>query len=160
MTGFVKISELPAASSASLTDQFEVNQAGVSRSVTVSQVQAAALMARITLPTTGTVDPLNAGDDGKLFILPADASGIVTLPLPPSSEVTPGWSINLLAIPGSNMIGIRLDAADGDVINDGTDDSVPGGFLKSRTEGAVLRLTRVLTGAHAWYVERKIGNWN
>jgi hypothetical protein len=158
----VKISALPAASAANTTDQLEVNQDGASMRVTVAQVQAAAL-ARVTLPTEGTVLPLQADDAGKLFILPSAASSLVTIPLPPAAAVPPGWSIDLLAIPGSpggGGIGIRLDAADGDVINDGADASAPGGRLRSRSDGAALRLARVLTGAHAWSVVHKIGNWN
>jgi hypothetical protein len=159
MTG-VKISALPAASAANDSDQLEVNQSGTSRRVTIAQVQAAALAARVTLPTMGTVAPLQAGDAGKLFLLPLDAAGLVTIPLPPAANVPPGWSIDLLAIPGSGSVGIRLDAADGDVINDGNDASAPGGRLRSRSDGAALRLSRVLTGPHAWYVVHKIGNWN
>jgi hypothetical protein len=85
MPDYLKISELPVASALALTDQFEVNQSGTSRSVTSALVQSvrqtvsfqtgAAATGTTLIPFDNTIPQITEGDQYMtLAITPRSAT--------------------------------------------------------------------------------------
>ena len=112
---------------------------------------------RIDLPTSGTATALTASDGNTRLDLPATASGIVVLPLPPASAAPAGTRYRLLAKPGSVSVGIQLKAQGTDVIRFGSFASSAGGTVTTQSPGAFIEIERAETGQRAWYITNSQG---